>query len=127
MKLNVLVVDDNAINLKLLEVILKKTDLANEIIVATNGFEALDLIDKRNEDIHVILLDIVMPVMNGLEFLDNLRARYPNFSVPVIALTTDETKKSEVFDRGAFAFMTKPVNDKALKDKLTEIANLLEN
>lgn len=127
MKLNVLVVDDNAINLKLLEVILKKTDLANEIITATNGFEALDIIDKRNEDIDVILLDIVMPVMNGLEFLDNLRARYPNFSVPVIALTTDETKKAEVFDRGAFAFMTKPVNDKALKEKLNQIANLLEN
>ena len=71
--LKVLTVDDDAINLKLLEVMLKKYGKFQTILQAKNGLDALAVLEVQPVDL--ILLDIVMPVMNGLEFLDNLHAR----------------------------------------------------
>lgn len=123
-KLTILIVDDDFINLKLLEVMLKKIPCVKEVIKAQNGLDALNILDKR-DDINTILLDIVMPIMNGLEFLDNLQAKNLSSSIPVIVVTTDETSKNEAFNKGAYDFITKPISDKILSQKLTSIANLL--
>ena len=122
--IKILAVDDDAINLKLLEVMLKKYGRIDEIIKAANGLEALSILENR-QDIDLILLDIVMPVMNGLEFLDNLHVRDEVAHIPVIVLTTDETAKREALNKGAYDFMTKPVYDKDLARKLDDVMNII--
>lgn len=123
-KINILAVDDDLVNLKLIEVMLKKNENIGEIIKANNGLEALDILDRRT-DISLILLDIVMPVMNGLEFLDNLQMKENLNSIPVIVLTTDETAKREAFNKGAYDFITKPVFEKDLNQKINDAVNLI--
>lgn len=123
-KINILAVDDDLVNLKLIEVMLKKNGNIGEIIKANNGLEALDILDRRT-DISLILLDIVMPVMNGLEFLDNLQMKENLNSIPVIVLTTDETAKREAFNKGAYDFITKPVFEKDLNQKINDAVNLI--
>ncbi len=125
-KINVLVVDDDVVNLKLLEMMLKKMDCINEISKAENGLEALAIFDKK-KDINLILLDMVMPVMNGLEFLDNFYSADNEATalIPVIVLTTDETLRKEAFNRGAYDFITKPIFNKNLTQKIEDVVSLI--
>ena len=113
MALKVLVVDDDFINRKLIQTLLKKNPKVAEIVEAENGSDALDKI-KKDSSINLILLDIMMPVVDGIEFLKIFRSDMSNAHVPVIVLSTDDTRKTEVFDNGANDFLRKPV----LQDKL---------
>jgi len=64
----------------------------------------------------LILLDIIMPIMNGIEVLKVVRADDTLRQLPIIVLTTDETKKAEALDYGANGFLTKPIrNDELIK------------
>ncbi len=113
---NILVVDDDAINRKLLTAVLKNKGY--NIIEANNGVEALSAVESNNIDL--ILLDVLMPVMNGIEFLQNIKAKPQYMNIPIIVLTTDDTKKSEVINLGANDFITKPINPTLLLEKLSE-------
>ncbi|WP_297576432.1 response regulator [uncultured Campylobacter sp.] len=124
-QINILAVDDDPINLKLIEVMLKKHPNIGTLTKAMNGLEALNIIDS-DQKIDLILLDIVMPVMNGLELLDNLRSRGAKSSIPVIVLTTDETIRREAFNKGAYDFLTKPVFEKDLIAKINEVLPLIK-
>lgn len=111
----VLAVDDDIINLKLLKSMLLKTGKVKEVIEAKNGSDAIGVLKSR-EDIDLILLDIIMPIMNGIEVLKVVRADDSLRQLPIIVLTTDETKKTEALDHGANGFLTKPIrNDELLK------------
>ena len=120
---NVLAVDDDVINLKLVEMMLKKHCNIGEIIKAPNGLEALNILTQR-KDIGIILLDIVMPVMNGLEFLDNTQVKSLIKNIPVIVLTTDETTKKDSLSKGANDFLTKPITEKLLFEKINNFIAL---
>ena len=62
-----------------------------------------------------------MPVMNGIDFMKNLRMEKPEFAnIPIIVLSTDDTKKQEVLSWGASDFIVKPVNPVALLDKVSK-------
>ena len=113
MGLKVLVVDDDMINRMLLKALLKKNAKISIIVECENGADALEEI-KANTDFDLILLDIVMPVLNGIEFLKIFRSDVGNSHVPVIVLSTDDTKKTEVFDNGANDFLRKPIMEKDL-------------
>jgi len=114
MSKKILIVDDDMINRKLISTYIKKTN--DTFIEASNGAEALDILKK--EKIDIILLDLMMPVMNGIEFLQTIR-HDPNYmGLPVIVLTTDDTKKDLVHNLGANDFITKPVNGVELLEKL---------
>lgn len=120
----VLVVDDDFINLKLINSMLKKNSNIHEIIEAKNGLEALNTLNSH-PDTKLVLLDIKMPVMDGIEFLNNLESM-PNLKkIPVIVLTTDETKKHEAFEYGAFDFLVKPIREHDLNEKITRVLDLL--
>lgn len=123
-KLNVLTVDDDMINLKLLNVMLKKNSSIGEITEASNGLEALNILNRRY-DIDLVLLDVVMPVMNGLEFLVNAQSNSTLSKIPVIILTTDETIKKEALEKGAYDFLTKPIREAELSQKIEAVANLI--
>lgn len=119
-KINVLAVDDDMINLKLLKSMLMKTGVVDEVIEAGNGSDAIGVLKSR-EDIDLILLDIIMPVMNGIEMLKVVRADDNLKQLPIIVLTTDETKKGEALEYGANGFLMKPIRAEELKMKIDTV------
>ena len=116
----VLAVDDDMINLKLLKSMLGKTEYNCEILEASNGAEAIDILKSR-DDIDIVLLDIIMPIMNGIEVLEICRADSTLGQIPIIVLTTDETKKSEALNAGANSFIMKPIRKDELQSKMESI------
>ncbi len=122
-QIKILTVDDDFINLKLLNSMLKKSDFVSEVVEAKNGLEALNTL-KEQPDIGLILLDIKMPIMDGIEFLSNLESMSDLKDTPVIVLTTDETRKREAFDHGAFDFLMKPLRKDELEKKILKVVEL---
>lgn len=119
MGLKVLIVDDDFINRKLIQTLLKKNDKVTEVLEAENGSDALYKL-KQDTTINLILLDIMMPVVDGVEFLKIYRSDMANAHVPIIVLSTDDTRKTEVFDNGANDFIRKPVKEGDLKEKIDQ-------
>jgi len=119
MALNVLIVDDDMINRMLLKTLLRKNPLVGNVIEAENGSEALNKL-KIHKDVDLILLDIMMPIVDGIEFLKIFRADMNNAHIPVIVLTTDDTKKTEVYDNGANDFIRKPIKEDVLFEKIEQ-------
>lgn len=119
-ELIVLAVDDDMINLKLLKSMLMKNPNVKEVIEAKNGADAVGHLKSRS-DINLILLDIIMPVMNGLEMLKVVRSDENIEQVPIIVLTTDETKKTEALELGANGFLMKPIRNNELTEKINSI------
>ncbi len=116
----VLAVDDDMINLKLLKSMLLKADYVKEVIEATNGSIAISKLKSRN-DIDIVLLDIIMPVMGGIDMLKIVRSDNDLKQVPIIVLTTDETKKAEAMECGANEFLMKPIRGDELKNKIRSV------
>ena len=119
MALKVLIVDDDFINRKLLQTLLKKNPTVTDMIEAENGSDALDKM-KKHPEINLILLDIMMPIVDGVEFLKIFRSDPANGHIPVIVLSTDDTRKSEVFDNGANDFLRKPIKEEMLTSKIRQ-------
>jgi DNA-binding NtrC family response regulator len=121
-KRRVLIVDDEAGVRESLRMVLKDT---YDPMAVGSGAEALEALAAGVFD--VLLLDIVMPVMDGLELLEEVRSRYPR--LPVIMLTATKTVKTAVgaMKLGAFDYVTKPFDVDELRvilDKATENAAL---
>ena len=95
---------------------MKNSDV-KEVIEAKNGADAIGCIRSR-KDIDLILLDIIMPIMNGLEMLKVVRADENIEQMPIIILTTDETKKTEALELGANDFLMKPIRNNDLVEKI---------
>jgi len=113
----VLVVDDDATNRKLIVKILEKKGF--EAVEAANGVEALTALNTN--DIDIILLDIVMPVMDGIEFLKHIKTDAKHMDIPVIILTTDDTKKDDALTYGANDVIIKPVSPVNLLEKMAKL------
>ena len=114
MSFNVLIVDDDFINRKLVNALLKKhPNLIGKMTEAENGAEALNII-KEDSSINLILLDIMMPILDGKEFLKIFRSEQENNATPVIVLSTDDTQRTAVFNYGADAFLLKPIKENEL-------------
>ncbi len=122
MNLKILIVDDDFINRKLLQALLKKyPDMVRETVEAENGSEALSII-KGDSGINLVLLDVIMPVLDGKEFLKIFRSSSANSNIPVLVLTTDDTQKSIIFELGADDFLLKPINEHELIEKIQKWA-----
>lgn len=107
-----LIVDDNPKNLQLLGSILKEDEFKVEF--ATNGAEALDWLDEQDFDL--VLLDIMMPGMDGYETCKKIRENNKNDDMPVIFLTAKTAKESIVkgFESGAQDYISKPFDKSEL-------------
>jgi len=116
----VLAVDDDIINLKLLKSMLMKSGHVKEVIEAKNGSDAIGEL-KGRDDIDLILLDIIMPIMGGIEMLKVVRADDNLRQLPIIVLTTDETKKAEALESGANGFLMKPIRNDDLITKMSTV------
>ena len=115
-KPNILVVDDQKINRMILRNILSSE---YGIYEAENGREALQILDEHLQDIQAVLLDLVMPVMNGFEFLSSVRT--PQYAtLPILVLTGEADSETEkrVLDAGAWDFIAKPYQPVILTTRL---------
>jgi putative two-component system response regulator len=118
--LRVLAVDDDMINRKLIKSMLMKVENISEVVEAVNGMDALEIL-KKDLGIDIILLDIIMPIMGGIDFLKVARADDRLKSIPVIVLTTDETIRASALNEGANDFITKPIREKDILSKITKL------
>ncbi len=111
--MKILIVDDNKINLKVAERLLR--DYHVETISVTSGVECINLLAKK-EPIDLILMDDMMPRMSGVETLQKLKEN-PNFSIPVIALTANAISgmKEKYLSEGFDDYLSKPIDKKELE------------
>jgi two-component system, cell cycle response regulator len=122
MSARILVVDDNPANVKLLEARL----LADyfDVLCAHSGAEALTILDHHMVDI--VLLDVMMPEMNGFEVCRRIKANAKTMHIPVVMVTAlDQTSdRVEGLRAGADDFLTKPVNDVALISRVKSLVRI---
>ena len=113
--LNILIVDDEAITIQTVADILDKK---HNILVATNGKSALDIIDKIKP--HIIILDIVMPDMDGFELTKKIYEDKKNKDINIIFLSANNSIEymEKGFKLGASDYITKPINPKNLLLKI---------
>jgi len=111
--LNILLVEDDDVDIMNVQRAFEKNHIANPLFIAHNGLEALEML--RGADVpkgrRIILLDLNMPRMNGIEFLRALRADPALRGTPVVVLTTssDERDKVEAYDLHVAGYLLKPV------------------
>lgn len=117
-----LIVDDVEINRILLTEIFKNE---YEIIHAENGLQALEIVNKYYKDISVIIVDIVMPVMNGFELLNLLKGNpsYESIVKLVISGANDEDNRKKAIECGAFDLIVKPFDPSMIKEKVNRIVS----
>src|ERR1035437_4455919 len=115
----ILIVDDSPKDIELTISALGEKNLANEVAIAEDGEEALDYLYKRGKFVDydqgnpaVILLDIKMPKMNGIEVLKHIRSNPEFKSIPVIMVTSsgEERDLVESYKLGANSYVVKPVD-----------------
>jgi len=109
----ILLVEDDRVDVMTVRRALKEIKVTNRLDVAGNGEEALaHLRDPHNESPCLILLDLNMPRMNGIEFLRVAKQDEALKKIPVVVLTTsrDEQDRLDSFDLGVAGYMIKPVD-----------------
>jgi two-component system chemotaxis response regulator CheY len=126
MYFDVLVVDDSAAIRKILQRVLRQTGMAlGHIYEAGDGKEALAVMARQS--VHLVLSDINMPNMDGLELLAALKESAAWRHVPVVMITTEggEAKVGEAVRLGAAGYVRKPFTADQIKEKMTVIFDLV--
>ena len=119
MKEKILIVEDNSLNMRLLEMVLRAKNYT--LLKATNGEEALDMAMRERPDL--IIMDIQLPKMSGLEVTRKLRET-PAFShIPIIGVTAYAMKgdKERVIESGCDAYLSKPINIRELPEMIAKM------
>lgn len=126
-ELNILIVEDDSATRERIQESLRELGIQGEIYFAENGkvgLEKIDQLGQSNTSLDLVLCDIVMPIMTGIEMLKELRNSSLNYSkVPVLMLTS----KSEVemivtaVKLGANQYLIKPWNSQTLYQKISEV------
>ena len=104
-KRRILLVEDDLMNQELLKMYLEET---YELVLAETGRQALEIIQARHETLSLVLLDLNLPDIHGLEVLTKLRADVLYAHLPVIVMTADSESEVACLDRGAIDFIPKP-------------------
>ncbi|HUR69664.1 MAG TPA: response regulator [Candidatus Thermoplasmatota archaeon] len=114
---NILLVEDDEVDVMNVRRAFKKNNVMNPLFVASNGLEALELLRSNGKpaqvpkDRRLVLLDLNMPKMGGIEFLRELRGDSDLRSTPVVVLTTsnEERDRIEAYDLNVAGYILKPV------------------
>jgi two-component system chemotaxis response regulator CheY len=125
--INVLIVDDSALIRQVVRKVVKQTGIQpDSFFEAGNGREALDIIAKNRVDL--VLSDINMPRMDGLQMLLTLRRMKDKESLPVIVVSTEgsEDTMREAMKLGATGYVLKPFTAEALAEQLRPLGFLTE-
>jgi CheY-like chemotaxis protein len=126
----VLLVEDSPNDIELTLEALEKSRLANPVVVARDGVEALDFLFRRDNAPGkpsqlpaVVLLDIKLPRVDGLEVLERIRREARTRSVPVVMLTSSREEQDLIrsYGLGVNAFVVKPVGHREFFDAIRDI------
>lgn len=124
-KKQILVVEDNEFNREMLKEILSDE---YDVLEAENGKIGLEVLSQNKESIQLILLDVMMPVMGGFAFLDEMKKDEELSLIPVIVTTQGDGEESEIasLEHGAIDFVPKPYRAQVLKHRVASIIKLRE-
>jgi len=124
-KSKILVIDDNNLNLRMIELILQNYNY--DVITAMNGASGIKATQEQNPDL--ILLDIMMPVMDGFEVCERLKESPDTRDIPIIFLTskTDSEGIVKGFELGAADYVTRPFNRPELMARIKTHLSLKES
>ena len=115
----ILLVDDEEMILTTADQVLNK--LGHEVLSATSGIEALELYEKNQDKINMVLLDMVMPGMGGGEAYDKMREINSHIKVLLTSGYSIDGKAKEILERGCDGFIQKPFSIEELSNKIREI------
>ncbi len=119
----ILIVDDVELNRAIISEVLK-----NEyaVLEAENGVEAVKLMEQHHKSLSIVLLDILMPLMDGFEVMEIMKKRNWISKLPVIMITTDATEEfvQRGYDLGASDVVSKPFNPKIVRQSVNNIVEL---
>ena len=120
--LNILIAEDNKVNQQVILGILKHA--GHSAMLTDTGEKVLDFISADMDKVDMLILDMNMPEMNGIDVIKTIRFLDASHSLPIIMLTADATPeaKSESMNAGADAFLTKPVDARALLEKIAVLS-----
>ena len=129
--IDILLVEDNPDDVELALYALRRNQLANHIHVARDGVEALDFLFCRNEfnerecnqNPRLVLLDLKMPKLNGLDVLKQIRSNPKTAGIPVVILTTSKEDRDlvESYRLGVNSYIVKPVNFEQFSDVVRQL------
>ena len=121
----ILVVEDNELNRAMLNEILSGE---YQVLEAGNGQQALEVLERYREGITLILLDVIMPVMDGYTFLDRIKKDAELSLIPVIVMTQGDSEDDEVtaLSHGATDFVPKPYRPQVILHRMASIIKLRE-
>ena len=130
-QVDILLVEDNPTDAELTLRALKKSNVINNVLWVKDGVEALDFLFRAGEHAnlppgrlpHLILLDIKLPRMNGIEVLEKIRSDERTKLIPVVMMTSSEEERDlvESYKRGVNSYIVKPVDFEKFTETVAEV------
>lgn len=123
MRNKILIVDDSFINRELL---IEMLEDEYEVITCENGLQALELMEENYNELAIILLDLVMPVLDGVGFLKALQNKPIMKDIPILVISGETNVETEIkcFDYGVFDFIKKPFDNRLVKKRIKNAVDL---
>jgi two-component system sensor histidine kinase RpfC len=123
--LTILIAEDNQVNQRVIEGVLNHA--GHHTLLASSGDKALDILVDKMDEVDLLVLDMNMPEMSGVEVIQAMKYMDTKRSIPVIMLTADATPeaKEECLNAGATAFLTKPIDSRSLLEHVAELAQAI--
>lgn len=118
----ILIVEDNPVNLELARDILENCGF--EVLAATNGLEALEIIEQTSPDL--VLMDLQLPGMSGITVAERIKANETTAHIPIVAVTAFamSTDKDRARSAGCVGFITKPINTREFPQQVQEFLDM---
>ena len=117
--LKILIVDDHVTYRKSMAIMLKNRFPLSEITLAGDGSECLDILEKRSVD--VVLMDIQMPVLNGIEATKRAHSLYPDLKIIGISMFGSPGERLAMMEAGAYRFHCKEDDPSILTDTIEQV------
>ncbi len=119
--LTIIVVDDHKIFREGIELIISQLDFVGKVVLASNGIEYLDIVDKINPDI--VIMDINMPKMDGIEATKISKKKYPEIKIIALSMHTNFEYYTSMTNVGVDGFLTKDTDRAELKTAIVNVFN----
>ncbi|MGC8554930.1 MAG: response regulator transcription factor, partial [Candidatus Acidulodesulfobacterium sp.] len=117
----ILLVEDNRMHSELVRIIIQSSFDA-DITIVENGMDALDKITEGNI-FDLIIIDIMIPKINGLDVLRTIRKVYDKVPILMISALNDKETVARSFEEGATDYVDKPIRNELLRDKINRLLN----
>jgi len=124
--LNVLIVDSDPVSVKLLTTMLQKAGCNFNFTESSSAVNAASIL-KANQNFDIIIVDLNLSGIDGIELLRIIKAEDQLNSIPVVITTSDDTRKNEAIGFGASSFLVKPISLKTLQEKFKDVLSPCES